>query len=238
MCLSLGMLAGFGGLTKVTIHPTCANLLQGYAVLATPIQGLIDAGWQATQLIGKQLKYTNSRCPRYTQPHTVEQIKNTSLSDYNSTPPWVTEVARLEDLWLPRWTNWGTSQRNPRKKTKRNNWTQQNPWVSCMLTFIPRAYLHKDISDVIKWCHCHLLLCLGGEKPLHMSSRVVPTQLCICQHSQAISLNPPCTDHHMSFIPQFLYLWHSPSDISVCPCTGVCNLFKKVIIYQNYVQNR
>ena len=58
------MLDGFGGLTKVAIHPECANLLQRVVVHAAAIQGPIDAGWQATQLTDKQLKHTNSRCPR------------------------------------------------------------------------------------------------------------------------------------------------------------------------------
>ena len=62
--LSLGMLDGFGGFTKVTIYPVCATLLQRVVVLATPIQGPIDTEWQAIQLTYKQLKHTNSRYPR------------------------------------------------------------------------------------------------------------------------------------------------------------------------------
>ena len=42
------ILEGFGELTKVAIYPACATLLQRVAVLATLIQGPIDAGWQAT----------------------------------------------------------------------------------------------------------------------------------------------------------------------------------------------
>ena len=64
MGFSLGMLGGFGGLTEDTIDPTCATSLQRVAVLATPIQGPTDTGWQATQLTYKQLKHTNSRYPR------------------------------------------------------------------------------------------------------------------------------------------------------------------------------
>ena len=47
-----------GGLTKVAIYPMCAHLLRKIAVLATPIQGLRDIGWQVTQLTCKQLKQT------------------------------------------------------------------------------------------------------------------------------------------------------------------------------------
>ena len=51
-------------LTKVTIYPTCANLHQKIVVLATPIQGPMDSGWQDTWLTRKQLKHTNSGYPR------------------------------------------------------------------------------------------------------------------------------------------------------------------------------
>ena len=80
---------GFDGLTEVTkvmIYPMCATLLQRAAVLATPIQGPIVTGWQATQLTYKQLRHTNLRYPRYPWACMVEQIKNTSLSGYYPTP--------------------------------------------------------------------------------------------------------------------------------------------------------
>ena len=57
------MLNGSSGLTKVAIYPTCATSLQRVVVLAFPVLGQIDAGWQDTQLTCKQLKHTNSRCP-------------------------------------------------------------------------------------------------------------------------------------------------------------------------------
>ena len=44
----LGDARWIGGLTKVRIYPMCANLLQNIVVLATPIQGLRDTGWQVT----------------------------------------------------------------------------------------------------------------------------------------------------------------------------------------------
>ena len=47
----LGDARWIGGLTKVTIHPMCANSHQKIAVLATLIQGLMDTGWQVTQLL-------------------------------------------------------------------------------------------------------------------------------------------------------------------------------------------
>ena len=62
--LSMGMLDEFGELTKVAIYPACSNSLWRVVVIVTPIQGLIDTGCQATQLTYKQLKHTNSRCPR------------------------------------------------------------------------------------------------------------------------------------------------------------------------------
>ena len=52
-----------GGLTEVTIYPTCAISLQRVVVLAFLVLGQIDTGWQDTQLTCKQLKHTNSRCP-------------------------------------------------------------------------------------------------------------------------------------------------------------------------------
>ena len=58
------MLGEFGGLTDVAIYPICATPLQRALVLAFPIPGLIDVGWQTTQLTHKQLKHTNSGCPR------------------------------------------------------------------------------------------------------------------------------------------------------------------------------
>ena len=42
---SVGDAGWIGGLTKVMIYPTCANLHQKIVVLATPIQGLRDTGW-------------------------------------------------------------------------------------------------------------------------------------------------------------------------------------------------
>ena len=65
MCvwLSPGTLNGFGGLTKVMIYPACTTLLWRVVVLAFPVLGQIDAGWQDTWLTCKQQKHTNSRCP-------------------------------------------------------------------------------------------------------------------------------------------------------------------------------
>ena len=45
MRLSPGMLDGFSGPTEVVIYSTCAYLLWKVVVLATAIQGPIDAGW-------------------------------------------------------------------------------------------------------------------------------------------------------------------------------------------------
>ena len=45
----------FGGLTDVTIYPTCTTQLWRAVAHASPIPGLIDAGWQVTQLTHKQL---------------------------------------------------------------------------------------------------------------------------------------------------------------------------------------
>ena len=47
----LGDAKWIGGLTKVTMYPVCANLHQKIAILATLIQGLMDTGWQVTQLL-------------------------------------------------------------------------------------------------------------------------------------------------------------------------------------------
>ena len=53
-----------GGLTKVMIYPAYTNLHQRIAVLAAPIQGSSGSRGQATWLTCKQLKQTNSGCPR------------------------------------------------------------------------------------------------------------------------------------------------------------------------------
>ena len=63
-CEFLGTLDEFSGLIEVKIYPTCATQLQRAAVLAFLVLDQIDAGWQATQLAHKQLKHTNSGCPR------------------------------------------------------------------------------------------------------------------------------------------------------------------------------
>ena len=63
-CDSPGMLGEFGGLTEFTDYLMCATLLQKAVALAALVLGLIDAGWQATWLTHKQLKHTNSGCPR------------------------------------------------------------------------------------------------------------------------------------------------------------------------------
>ena len=54
----------FSGLTNVAIYPACATQLWQAVVLAFPVPGQVDAGWQATQIAHKQLKHTNSGCPR------------------------------------------------------------------------------------------------------------------------------------------------------------------------------
>ena len=150
-----------------------------------------------------------------TEAHQLK-VTRITLSTYSWTnkecfPLWLkfhssrgTGVAELEGLWLPKWTNWGTSQMSQTKRPKRN------PWVSCMLTFIPTLNIHKkDISDIIKWHHCHLLLHFGWEKSLHMCSQVGQTCMCICWHPQPISDTPPHMNHYVSFVPQFQCLWHT-----------------------------
>ena len=47
---------------QVTIYPICTTSFQRTVILATPILGSIDTGWQATQLTYKQPKHTKSRC--------------------------------------------------------------------------------------------------------------------------------------------------------------------------------
>ena len=82
----LGDARWIGGLTKVVIYPVCTNLHQMIVVLATLIQGLngyIMASYPATC---KQLKKANLGFLGLPQALTIEQIKNTSLSGYSSTP--------------------------------------------------------------------------------------------------------------------------------------------------------
>ena len=90
-----------------------------------------------------------------------------------------TKVAELEGLWLPRRTNQGTSLNN---WTKRRTKTQiRGPQPCAHSLFSQAANIHeKDISDIIKWCHCHLLLHFQCEKPSCMCSRVMPTHLHVC----------------------------------------------------------
>ena len=142
--LSYSVLIHSEGLWSLSVHDTGSNR---HRVASYPTNLQTTKAYQL-----KVPKITLSTC-------TVEQIKNTSQSGYNSTPQEALKVAELEGLWLPRWTNWGNKPKEPNKKTERNE-----SWVPCMLTFIPTLDLHKkDISDVIKWCHCHLLLHLGGK---------------------------------------------------------------------------
>ena len=69
----LGILGEFCGLTEVMTYPVCATLLWRAVVLVSPIQGLIDTGWQVTWLTHKQLKHTNSGCPREPWTHADKQ---------------------------------------------------------------------------------------------------------------------------------------------------------------------
>ena len=82
----LGDAAWIGGLTKVMIYPAYTNSHQKIAVLPAPIQGLSGYRVASYPVTCKQLKMTNSGCPAQPQTLTVEQIKNTSLSSYSSTP--------------------------------------------------------------------------------------------------------------------------------------------------------
>ena len=105
------------------------------------------------------------------------------------------------------------------------------PWVPCVITFISTLDIHmKDISDITKWHHCHLLLHLGGKKPLDLHSQVEQTHLHTCQHPRPISHTLLHTNCYISFVPQFLHLLNSPQGILVHPCTKACNLFQKVTI--------
>ena len=59
----MGTLEDFSGCTEVASCPQSAVLLQMAVVLASLIQGLMNVGWRATQLMHKQLKKTNLRHP-------------------------------------------------------------------------------------------------------------------------------------------------------------------------------
>ena len=86
-----------------------------------------------------------------------------------------------------------------------------------MLPFIPNPNICKmNVTDIIKWHHCHLLLHFGWEKPLHIHSRVMPTCLHIYQCPWPVSLTLPLKNHYVSFVFQFQHLWHSPPGILVC----------------------
>ena len=82
----LGDARWIGGLTKVVIYPMCANFHWKIAVLTTPIHGLSGSRVASYLVTCKQLKKTNLGCLGWPQVFTVEQIKNTSLSGYSSTP--------------------------------------------------------------------------------------------------------------------------------------------------------
>ena len=173
-----------------------------------------------------------------TKSHQLKVPKIT-LSTYRWTnkehfPVWLwlhsltgTEVPKLEGMWLPGWTKWGTSLNNW-IKLRTKTWVR-SPWSHACFLFIPTLNIcKKDINDIIKWYHCCLLLHFGQEKPLHMHSRVMPTCLCICQHPWPVSLTPPCTNHSISFVSYFQCLWHSPSGNLLCPHTRVWNLLKAI----------
>ena len=74
-----GMLEDFGGLTEVMFYPQSAILLQMVVVLASPILGLMNAGWQATWLTHKQLKNTNLRHPSEPWAHMYKVNKEETL---------------------------------------------------------------------------------------------------------------------------------------------------------------
>ena len=95
------------------------------------------------------------------------------------------------------------------------NWMQgpmQEPFYTLLL------WHHRNDITII------YLFFLAGN-PWCMHIRVMLTHLCICRHPWLTPCIPAWTAK-LNFVPKFLWLWHSPPGISVCPCTRACNLLK------------
>ena len=205
------MLENFSRHAQVLSCPQSAVCLQTAAVLASLIQGLMNAGWWATQLMHKQLKKTNLRHPSELWMHTYK-INNEETLTYMFYSPTPCRTQRYVEQSI------GDL---PHQKPNQN-WMQglmQEPFYTILILHNQNSH---DIITMMSWSSA---FSFWWEMPWHMCSRVMLTCLCIHRYPQ---LTPciPAWPAKFNFIPQFLQLWHSPPGILVYPHTEACNLLK------------
>ena len=209
----MGMLGDFGGCTEVMSYHQSAILLQTAVVLATPVLGLMNAGWQATWLTHKQLKNTNLRHPSEPWPCTYEINKGEMFSCMLNSPTPCRTLRYLEQRvgGLP----------------------HQTPNQIWPLGLVQEPFLYNSqiMQSVWLWHHSNgitMVFPFRWEMPSCMCSWVMLTHLHIHRHPPTY---PPCIltwPAKLNFIVQFLWLQHSPPGILVHPHTGACNLLKLV----------
>ena len=111
-----------------------------------------------------------------------EQIRNTSLYVLYSCSPKGTELARTKG-WLP-------------ELTRQMN-EGMNPLSTCQLPFIFPVHLCKQYnSDVMIWCHDHLLPCLGRKS---LCACTVESCWLTCTYADVPNLSPHLSLHELIY---------------------------------------
>ena len=161
----MGMLEDFSWCTEVASCPQSAIHLWMSVVLASPMQDLMNEGWWATQLMHKQLKKANLRCPSEPWMCTYKINKEETLPCMFYSPTLHRTLRYLEqsvgDL--------------PHQKPNQN-WM----WGLMWEPFYTIVILHNQNShDIIVMVSQLSAFPFWWEMPLHMHSRVMLTCLCI-----------------------------------------------------------
>ena len=188
-----------GGLTKVVIYPACTNSLQKVAVHAALIQGPRDIRQWTTQLSCKQLNWHQLSIPKITLDTCSWTNKEHFPLKMYSHSSRGTEVAATEGQWLlHKWLNC-TAAKNPDNSLE----------LMCASPYIlPTLYVRTEtvmlLIDIMIICFPLLV-----GKTLCMCSRVMPTDLHICQHPCQTNLTVLIATHKPTyqFCTQFPSLW-------------------------------
>ena len=122
-----------------------------------------------------------------------------------------TEVAEVGGWWLPATKRQGMTLNNDQMAWKTH---PKNPKGLHMLPYIIPFPQHKqNNSDVIKWCHDHLLPLLGWESSVHVQSNLTDSPA----HLPA---SPPC---FFSIMHEPYSEFHIPLSVPVtCICIYTC----------------
>ena len=120
-----------------------------------------------------------------------------------------TKTAKVEGLWLVN-----------RPKCLVPEYPDDSPKVwMCSPFIVPSLNSMRDPHDITSSCHDHLLWSSSGKTTVHAHWNHHGSSA----HLPAFHTRNPNTTKvlnlFISFLTQFSCLWHSPSGISVCPCT-------------------